>query len=247
VFSGSTSNSADTFAAAPYFTCASGAAGVAAQYLPLQEASGPTAYNSGTFTADGTYTASGITYRAAGPDCHSSSYAVTLDGSSGFIYTSIQVNDPSPFSTQLWFRTSTTAGGYLIGFGNGTNGDTSSSRDRLVYMRNDGRLTFGVYNGTPVTITSPNAYNDGRWHMVTATFSGTYGAKLYVDGAVVAQNSAMNDAEAVSGLFRVGYDNLAGWPSPPTSNYFSGSVAHMGVFVTALSAAEVAAQYNAAN
>nr|WP_246214697.1 LamG domain-containing protein [Modestobacter muralis] len=211
----------------------------------MQETRGPTAVNDGTFTADGTYSGTGVTYRVSGPPCDRADRAVTLDGSSGFVYTSIRVSNPSPFSTQLWFRTTTARGGYLVGFGNGTNGDTSSSRDRLVYMTNDGRVTFGVYDGSARTISSSRAYNDGAWHMVTATFSGSTGATLYVDGVQVAVNSAMTTAEPVSGLFRAGYDNLAGWPNAPTSNFFAGSIAHMGVFVTALPAGEVARQYAA--
>jgi hypothetical protein len=243
VFSGSTANHANTFAAVPNFTCIGPAASPAAQYLALQETRGPTAVNDGTFTADATYTGAGVTYRVPGPPCSRADRAVALDGSSGFVYTSIRVSNPSPFSTQLWFRTTTARGGYLIGFGNGTNGDTSTSRDRLVYMTNDGRLTFGVYDGAAKTISSAQAYNDGAWHMVTATFSASAGAALYVDGAQVAADATLTRAESVSGLFRAGYDNLSGWPNAPTSNWFAGSIAHMGVFVTALSAADVAKQY----
>jgi signal peptidase I len=249
VFSGSTANDANSFAAAPYFSCASAAAGEsAAQYLPLQEASGTTAVNDGTFTPDATYTGTGITYRVAGPTCSSTvNKAVALDGSSGFVWTSITVNNPQTFSTQLWFSTTTTRGGYLVGFGNGTTGDTSTSKDRMIYMLNDGRLRFGVYDGAPETITSSRSYNDGGWHLATATFSGSTGSRLYVDGVRVATDSTMNVAEQVSGLFRAGYDSLSGWPDAPTSSYFSGSIAHVGIFASRLTDADVAAQYNAAN
>jgi len=247
LFSATTTNDADSFAAATYFTCASAAAGEsAAQYLPMQEYSGRTAANNGTFSTDGTY-AGGVTYRVDGPACGSASRAVRLDGSSGFVWTPIQVTSPTAFSTQLWFNTSTSRGGYLIGFGNGTNGDTSSSKDRLVYLTNSGKLVFGVYNGAVNTVTSSASYNDGNWHLVTATFSRSTGARLYVDGALVAANSSYTSAESNTGYFRAGYDSLSGWPNAPTSNYFAGSIAHMAVFTTALSAAEVSAQYTAAS
>jgi len=246
VFSATTSNGADSFAAATYFTCASAVAGEsAAQYLPMQESSGTTAANDGTFSTDGSY-AGGVTYRVSGPNCTSVSRAVRLDGSSGYVWTPVQVASPATFSTQLWFNTSTSRGGYLIGFGNGTNGDTSSSKDRLVYLTDSGKLVFGVYNGAVNTVTSSASYNDGSWHLVTATFSRGTGTRLYVDGALVAANASYTSAENNTGYFRAGYDSLSGWPNAPTSYYFAGSIAHMAVFPTALSAADVAAQYAAA-
>ncbi|MFQ1004124.1 LamG-like jellyroll fold domain-containing protein [Modestobacter sp. SSW1-42] len=245
-FSGRTTT-ASSVGTAPYFTCAAAASGeTAAQYLALQETTGTVAYNRGTYSGNGTY-AGGVTLGVPGPVCNSASGAVRLDGSSGFVHTPINVSNPQTFSTQLWFTTTTGRGGYLVGFGNGTNGDTSSTRDRLVYMTNAGRLTFGVYDGTPQTITTPGSYNDGRWHQVTATFSPWTGARLYVDGKRVATNASMNAAEAVSGFFRAGYDSLSGWPDPPTSPYFAGSIAHLGIYASALTDAEVAAQYGAAN
>jgi len=246
-FNATTADDANTFAAATWFTCAAAAAGEqAAQYLPLQETSGTVAANRGTFTGNGTY-AGTVTYGVTGPRCGSAGGAVQLDGATAYVWTPIQVPSPSPFSTQLWFATSTTRGGYLVGFGNGTNGDTSSAKDRLVYMTDAGKLSFGVYDSTPHTVTSTSSYNDGKWHLVTATFSARTGARLYVDGALVASNSSYTAAEPDTGYFRAGYDNLSGWPGAPTSNYFAGSIAHLGIFSTALSATEVADQFAAAN
>ncbi len=50
---------------------------------------------------------------------------------------------PQKFSVEAWFKTTTTRGGKIIGFGNSPNGN-SSSHDRHVYMANNGRLVFGV-------------------------------------------------------------------------------------------------------
>ena len=248
VFSASTANHANSFAAAKYFTCASAGAGVGAPgYLPLQETAGPTATNVGTAgsLANATY-AGGITYRVAGPTCGAGGdRAVRLDGSSGRAYTTVALDNPQAFTAQLWFNTNTTRGGKLVGFGNGANGAASGQYDRHVYMRNDGRLTFGVYNGTTTTLTSPAAYNNGAWHLVTATFSPTTGMRLYVDGALVG-TAAASSAEVYTGYWRIGYDTLAtSWPSAPTSAFFGGSIAHVMITQNVLSAAQVAEQYAA--
>ena len=246
VFSATTANNANSFTAAKYFTCTSAGTGIGAPgYLPLQEAVGPTAVNVGFAgaQANATYTG-GISYRVAGPTCGvGGDRAVKLDGSSGRLYTTVALDNPQAFTAQLWFSTRTKAGGKLVGFGNGVSGAASSQYDRHIYMRNDGRLTFGVYNGTPTTVTSPAAYDDGAWHLVTATYSPTTGLRLYVDGALVG-TAAAPYAEDYVGYWRIGYDTLAtSWPGAPTSPYFSGSIAHVMITQNVLSAAQIADQY----
>ena len=249
VFSASTSNQANSFAANPYWSCADAATGASAPgYLPLQESAGPTAVNAGTAGAyvSATYRG-GITYRATGPTCSSTvKSAVRLNGTSGYLTTNVALNSPQVWTSQLWFATTTTRGGKLIGFGNGADGASSSSYDRHVYMRTDGTLSFGVYNGGYFTVTSPKAYNDGAWHMVTSSFSPGTGMRLYVDGALVASSGASAAAEDYVGYWRVGYDSLgSGWPGSPTSPYFAGSVAHVSIWQAVLSAAEIGRQFQA--
>ena len=81
-------------------------------------------------------------------------------------------SNPTVYSEEAWFKTTTNRGGKIIGFGNSQTGN-SGSYDRHVYMQDDGRLVFGVWTGQTNTITTPSAYNDGDWHHVVATQSGT--------------------------------------------------------------------------
>jgi hypothetical protein len=67
--------------------------------------------------------------------------------------------------------------------------------------------------------------------------------KLYVDGDELAANAAVTSAESYSGWWRVGYDNLAGWPNAPTSSFFAGTVDDAVVWNKALTAAQVLAAY----
>ncbi|MGY1748558.1 LamG-like jellyroll fold domain-containing protein [Modestobacter sp. SYSU DS0511] len=212
----------------------------AAQYFRLQETRGNVASNTGAArtAGNGTY-AGNVASTASGPPCGAGDdRAIVFDGRSARIYSTQAVPGPQTFSLQLWFQTTTGGGGKLIGFGNGTNGDLSSSYDRHVYMTDSGQLVFGVYNGSISTVTSPRAYNDGAWHLVTATFSAGDGLRLYVDGAQVARGSATG-AEPFTGFWRIGFDNLNTWPSAPTSRYFAGSLAHVSIYGTVLSAAQV--------
>ena len=81
---------------------------------------------------------------------------------------------------EAWFKTTTTTGGKIIGFGNrqmgldfNSNPAVSGSYDKHIYMTNDGRLVFGVWVGGAVTLTSTPCYNDGQYHHVV----GTLGAR----------------------------------------------------------------------
>ena len=243
-FTDAAATPAVTLPIAPWWYCpdVAGSTGAnAARYYRLQETGGTTATNTGTAgtAANLTISATGVTYRAGGPNCGpNDDEALRLDGASGALWSTQAVTNPQTFSLQLWFSTTTGRGGKLIGFGNGTNGDLSGTYDRHVYMTNSGQLVFGVYDGTIYTVASPRAYNDGAWHLASATYSPGTGMRLYVDGALVASGAAPA-AENATGYWRIGYDNLNTWPSAPTSNYFSGSLAQIGIFTTVLTATQV--------
>jgi len=167
--------------------------------------------------------------------------ASTFNGTStGFANTTTGIPGPNTFSIEAWFKTTTTRGGKIVGFGSTATG-TSNSYDRHIYMRNDGRLLFGVFNGSTVTLQSSGAYNDGQWHQVVGALSPA-GMLLYVDGRRVASRAATN-AQAFNGYWRVGGDNLNSWPSQPFSRYFSGSIDDVSIWDKGLTASDVADHY----
>ncbi|MER7765253.1 LamG-like jellyroll fold domain-containing protein, partial [Streptomyces sp. NPDC097619] len=146
----------------------------------------------------------------------------------------------STYSLETWFKTDTTRGGKLIGFGNNTT-RTSKSHDKHVYLTNTGRLVFGVYTGgLPRTITTPaqTAYNDNKWHHVVAT-QGPGGMTLYVDGQVKGTLN-VTAHQKFAGYWHVGGDNISDtWPLRPTSTFFAGQIDETAVYPTALTAAQV--------
>jgi len=155
---------------------------------------------------------------------------------SGLVSTSAKVTDLATFSAEAWFKTATTSGGKILGYGAAQTG-TSSNYDRHVYMTNDGRIVFGTYPGYTATIASTNPYNDNTWHHVVA-IQATDGMKLYIDGELVGTNPAAA-AEGYSGYWRVGGDNLNGWPDQPASQWFNGSIDEFALYPSALSAGVV--------
>jgi PKD repeat protein len=100
-------------------------------------------------------------------------------------------------------------------------------------LDHSGPVIFGVYPGSAQILQSPDAYNDGKWHMVVASL-GNSGMVLDVDGELVASRNDVTSAQSYSGVWRIGGDNLNGWPSQPNSNYVSGSIDEASVWDWAL-------------
>ncbi|WNF30173.1 LamG domain-containing protein [Streptomyces sp. C11-1] len=169
------------------------------------------------------------------------STAIGLNGTDEYLYSNRQHPQPTRFTIETWIKTTTNRGGKIIGFGNLTQ-QNSTRHDKHVYMRNDGRLTFGVYRGGTRTITTPGTYNDGQWHHVVAT-QGPGGMALYVDGQRRTSNFLYTANEDYPGYWRVGGDNLSGWPSRPSSNFFAGQIDETAIYPTALSASQISAHY----
>ena len=208
-----------------------------ASYWRLDEATPPVAADASNNGVTGTwFGAPALGQAGALP----TGTAATLNGAGDQVASADPVPSPSVYSTELWFNTTTTQGGKLIGFGDQQNGD-SGQYDKHVYMTNDGTLTFGVWNGQPDTITSPLAYNDGAWHHMVAT-QGPAGMSLYVDDKLVGTNPVTTN-QGYGGFWRVGGDNLNSWPNQPASSYFAGSVDDVAVYNTVLSAAQVDAHF----
>ncbi|WCD84702.1 hypothetical protein KPP03845_101025 [Streptomyces xanthophaeus] len=168
------------------------------------------------------------------------STAIGLNGTDTQVYGDRRQTVGSSYSIETWFKTNTTRGGKLIGFGN-NQARGSSNYDKHVYMTNNGRLVFGVYTGATRTITTAAAYNDNQWHHVVAT-QGPGGMTLYVDGV---QRGTLNVTthENFAGYWHVGGDSLGGWPDRPTSEYWAGQLDESAVYPTVLGAAQVQNHY----
>jgi hypothetical protein len=213
-------------------------------YWRLGEASGASAADSSGNGRTGSYQGS-IAYSQGGSIPGDANKAVRLGGtapSDGYVtlQSTTPVTNPQVFSVELWFKTTTTTGGKLIGFGNRRTG-TSGSYDRHLWMTNDGRIAYGMWVGGPITLSTTTKYNNNAWHYVVGTLGGS-GMRLYVDGKEVAHR-ANKVAQAYDGFWRVGGDNLNAWPSKPTSAYFKGTVDEAAVYSTELSAAQVAEHF----
>lgn len=205
-------------------------------YYPLDTGVGVQAYDSSINNNVGTFAGSSTwaTGQIGG--------GLTLNGSSGYVSTKTSTSNPSTFTLEGWFKTSTAAGGHIMGFGDSQTG-ASTNVDRVVYMTNAGNVVFGTNPGTRKTIVSAGTYNNNAWHHFAATL-GASGMALYIDG-VSTGTDVSTTAANVTGWWRLGYNALAGWTSAPTSNFWSGTIDEMKLYSRALTATEVLGEYTA--
>lgn len=213
----------------------------------VDEASGPAAADAAPGHRTGTFT-SIAAYQQADALPNNPGYSVRLGSTTGRLVSGgTAVADPDRFSLELWFRTTTTAGGKLIGF-ESTRNASSLLYDRHVLMDPSGRLVYGGWTANTVRrITSPQAYNDGAWHhlVLTAVPRGNQqDSVLYVDGELVTFGTTTR-ISVYNGWWRVGYGNVPVGPGYPATGGFAGSIDQVAVYNTALGPARVAAHYDA--
>ena len=247
-FSVSTSNSAQSFASASAF-----------DYATLVTAATPWLWwrlgdTGGTTTADGsgnsrtgTLSTAGIARGGDGAILQDSSTSFAFDGSAGCLAASATHANPTTFSVEAWFRTTSTTGGLIVGF-EGSSALASGSPttyDRQVFLTAAGNVAFGMKTSSPVTVTSPGAYNDGQWHYVTATFGGG-GQKLYLDGVLAASN-ANTSAATLTATWHAGCGTVnTGFTGAPSTGYLQANLDEVAVYTSELSATAVANRMTAA-
>jgi PKD repeat protein len=202
-------------------------------YYRLDEPSGTVANDRGIRVHTGDY--AGSTTRSQ-PGVIDGNGAVGFNGG-GSVSARAAVNSPNVYSVEAWFNTTSTTGGKIVGFGSSRTA-LSANADRHVYMRDDGRLAFGVGGAEPVELITEDAYNDGEWHHVVAS-QGPGGMRLFVDG-VLQGSDPLQVAASYVGYWRVGGDVT---PIGSTANYFAGLIDEVAVYDHVLPPAQVAQHY----
>ncbi|MHB8324860.1 MAG: LamG domain-containing protein [Candidatus Dormibacteria bacterium] len=184
--------------------------------------------NGNTGTGEG-----GVTQGSAGP--YPGGLAASFNGTA-YVETT-NASNPQVLSESVWFNT--TSGGVVMGMTNLQANAAPNEWDRAIWLDASGQVVYGDYPGSTQEVISPGSYANGAWHLAVAEV-GPAGEQLYVDGALVASNATDTTPQSYDGWWHLGWGNEApGWPNPPASNYFSGSLADAAVYGTQLTAAQV--------
>ncbi|MGB4967519.1 MAG: LamG-like jellyroll fold domain-containing protein, partial [Candidatus Saccharimonadales bacterium] len=202
-------------------------------YWRLGEMSGATAADSGRNGNTGTYRGA-VSRGESGALERVSDTAIRVAGG-GYLSSDSSFSPPALYSIEAWFKTTSSTGGKIVGFGDAQSGN-SANYDRHVYMTADGLIHFGVYDNGAAIISSSTALNNGQWHQVVAQQSAA-GMQLYVDGEMVDQNS-VGAAQPYTGYWRVGGDST--WAD---ASYFTGSIDEVAIYGALLSRDEIEAHH----
>jgi RHS repeat-associated protein len=192
-----------------------------------------------------------VTQGVAGPFADAT--ADSFDGSSSYLsLPSGLLNNGASQSVSLWFKTSATGGVLLSAQASPISaGTVTSSYVPSLYVGSDGKLVGEFWHASGQMLTS-RSVADGKWHLATMTTTGT-SESLYLDGALAATASATALNPGLQYDY-VGTGFLGGgWPDEPHQNqtgtayatYFNGSIGDVAMYGSALSAAQVTAQYTA--
>jgi hypothetical protein len=207
-------------------------------YYRLGEAGGPTANDSSGNGNNGTYAAGGVTYSVPGAIVGDSNSAVTFDGSTGNVTTpNVLGND---FTLELWIKTSVASLSGSHAFeGNGlvwSDVGGAANDFTLGYLNNTVAFTTGTNDDT---ISATTALNDGKWHYIAATRIKGGAKNLYVDGALEATGTTLNNTLNDNPNIVIGANTL-------DDRFFNGSVDETAFYTTALTSAQVLTHFNAA-
>lgn len=145
-------------------------------------------------------------------------------------------------SILLRFKHTNSANQGLLNFASSPNADFPNASNLGIYCQN-GQISITSYAGTRTTYTSPQAYNDGIWHTLAATFSTNGRQKLYIDGGLVI-DEPFTYFQSFDGYWRLGF---AYWEagSNAYSAYYTGSFDDFFIANFELSAAQISELHTA--
>jgi hypothetical protein len=220
------SNAVSVIGAAPTYDSAVLADQPAVFYRMADSATALMADSSGN-EADGVYDPGVAELGAPGPLANDSSTGVASNGGPQLATAaSPQLSQgASPRTVEMWVQdTYDESGRALVSWGNTGMEDGAFT----VYETADG---VAVDAGNDYhALTSPYPLDDGVWHLITVTFSGSQ-LTMYVDGVPIGSTAFTGTLDTSGTSLAVG------------SSLITGSMADLAIYPTALSAATVAAHF----
>jgi len=218
-----------------------------AAYYRLGEAGGATLCDSSAAAVNGTYATSGVTHGALGAlasDPAATAVAVRAP-SSGIGTGGPGLSGHRSFTLEGWFqRAGAIQDQVLVDMGQpGTGTIAGLATWSRVGSSAASELAVDLYERSVVWNTAAGGVDlfDKHWHFLAIAFDASSDRfTAYVDGVGLGSRPAPTSIDLASGPVRLGY-----WPDTVVNQPFVGGAQEIAVFASALSAAQVRAQYAA--
>ena len=173
--------------------------------------------------------------------------SIVFDGSNDYvdsIIQSISIQDNTPFTADVIFKTTSTSDTHLIGNWNvfvtpGWRLDLVSGQIRFLILSNAGSTGRGVRTNS--------TYNNGNIVHFCATYSGnenTSGVSFYVNGVSVATTSTLNTSPGtlINSKITLGASQLN---TTSFANYLNGNIYQTKLYNRSLTTTEISQNFNA--
>jgi hypothetical protein len=183
------------------------------------------------------------TLGATGAMPSDSNTAVQFDGVDDYAVVAREIS--TDFSIEFWFKSTQTAGATCTQWWHGmrlVDAEVSGGNDDFGTSFCGGRVIAGVGSNVQpgdLSVYSPTGYDDGSWHHVVMTRSGTTGLfELFLDGASVGSATAHTRPLTASAILSFGRSQVP-------DAYFAGTMDEIAVYDTVLSGPTIAAHHDA--
>src|SRR5579864_7910932 len=165
---------------------------------------------------------------------------LVLDGSSAYVGTTQQGGIKGQVSIMAWVNLAALPSAdrhfYYVA------GESQYGNDLDLQFETDNQLKFYTAAGGHITYVPAPDTLPNRWHMIVVTVNGMSGERhIYWDGASVATDQGAKGMGAKTGIFTIGASEVF------KGRYLHGGVDEVALWDRALTAAEVASIYKAAD
>lgn len=212
-------------------------------FAPLEESSGTAVMDYGSKEEDGAYSVSGVTYQAFGPLARETSYAASFDGAAGEALFSaiIAGNLPTlPITLEAWIRPATLP---AVSGDTGLNlYATDSSEYASIGIGADGRWTYTQGNDSPEIATGAGTIANGNMQHIVLVIDSENKRRFYVDSVLQVTDLTSVQWDGDGGASAA--CNLA-IGSSGAGGHFPGSISRVAYYKSALTTAQVEANYRA--
>ncbi len=198
------------------------------------DTAGSTISDSSGNAVDGTWNGSGSSpgwQPAAGVDGGAVSFTGTT-GENDYFTATLATPPTDPVSVSVWVKTISTQNDGVVFLGNGSLSDAYKV---LRVDTNQGRLGIRAPAGTETKLSGTQPINDNGWHHLVGVFPANNQRSLYIDGILVASNTA------TFGSFPMNRLGIGALTRSNVADHYTGLVDEVSVWAEAMTPRQIGA------